>query len=78
MCLLLLQLRSKMGILNFHVLHHLKWNTLLWGSRSSDLAGLGGIDDVEDMLDDEGFLQLLRQQEVSIPPTFVILEIGQR
>ena len=44
----------------------------------ADLAGLGGIDDVEDMLDDEGFLQLLRQQEVSIPPTFVILEIGQR
>jgi hypothetical protein len=44
----------------------------------ADLAGLEGIDDVEDMLDDEGFLQLLRQQEVSIPPTFVILEIGQR
>jgi hypothetical protein len=31
----------------------------------ADLAGLGGIDDVEDMLDDEGFLQLLSQQEVS-------------
>ena len=40
----------------------------------ADLAGLGGIDDVEDMLDDEGFLQLLRQQEVSIPPTFVTLD----
>jgi hypothetical protein len=42
------------------------------------LAGLGGIDDVEDMLDDEGFLQLLSKQEVSVPPTFVILEIGQQ
>ena len=41
-------------------------------------AGLGGIDDVEDMLDDEGFLQLLSQQEVSVPPTFVILDIGQQ
>ena len=81
MCLLLLQLRSKMktslGILYFHVLN-LKWNTLyiaMWEALEADLAGLGGIDDVEDMLDDEGFLQLLSQQEVSVPPTFVTLII---
>ena len=76
MCLLLLQLRSKMkiaislGTLYFHVLN-LKWNR---EALEAELAGLGGIDDVEDMLDDEGFLRLLSQQEVSVPPTFVTLD----
>ena len=46
----------------------------MWEALEADLAGLGGIDDVEDMLDDEGFLQLLSQQEVSVPPTFVTLD----
>jgi hypothetical protein len=68
-----------LGILYFHVLHASQMEYIAMGEAlEADLAGLGGIDDVEDMLDDEGFLQLLRQQEVSIPPTFVILEIGQR
>jgi hypothetical protein len=31
----------------------------MWEALEADLAGLGGIDDVEDMLDDEGFLQFL-------------------
>jgi hypothetical protein len=43
-----------------------------------DLAGLGGgIDDVEDMLDDEDFLQLSRR-EASVPATFIILDFGQQ
>ena len=46
----------------------------MWEALEADLAGLGGIDDVEDMLDDEGFLQLLSHQEVSVPPTFVTLD----
>ena len=43
----------------------------------ADLAGVGGIDDVEDMLDDESVLQLSRR-EVFVPATFVILDIGQQ
>ena len=44
---------------------------------NADIAGVEGIDDVEDMLDDESFLQLSRR-EVSNPATFVILDIGQQ
>ena len=44
----------------------------MWEALEADLAGL--VDDVEDMLDDEDFLQLLSQQEVSVPPTFVTLD----
>ena len=43
----------------------------------ADLAGVGGIDDVEDMLDDESFLQLSRR-EAFVPATFIILDIGQQ
>ena len=38
----------------------------MWEALKADLAGL--VDDVEDMLDDEGFLQLLSQQEAGFCP----------